>query len=459
MRDLMRQGVKSILYTAPTGSGKTALTAHMLHTAAGRGKRSIFVVHRRELIKQSAEAFDKEGIEYGIISAGFEFRPTMRVQIASVQTLTRRLDCTSEPSLIVYDECHHIASTSWTRVFQRFPNAYHIGLTATPARLDGKGLKDYFQKLVVGPSVRTLIDQGYLSPFKIYAPTTIDTSGLHTRMGDYEKKELEGLVDRPTITGDAVSHYKRLADGKRAIVFCASIRHSQNVVDQFRKEGINATHVDGETPIEAREKAIYDFTLGTTKILSNVELFGEGLDISAVEAIILLRPTASLCLHLQQVGRGLRVHEGKQQAIILDHAGNTLRHGFPDQGPQWSLEGYERKHKPTGPQLSVRVCPSCFAAQKTKYNFCEFCGFQFEIKSREIREKEGELKEVQPSSVRNSLLHEQGKAQTLEDLYKLGVSRHYKNARAWAYYVFKARLTKRNRVGVRPTQSLPTGSL
>jgi DNA repair protein RadD len=442
MRSLMRQGCKSILYTAPTGSGKTALTAHMLHTAASRGHRSLFICHRRELIHQSAEAFDKEGLKYGIISAGFTEDRKQVVQIASIQTFSQRYQSQISPRLIIWDECHHIASKSWSAIFAHFKGAYHIGLTATPQRLDGAGLYPTFQKLVVGPSVSDLISQGYLSPYRLYAPSQPDTTGLHIRMGDYEKKELESAVDRPSITGDAVSHYKRLANGKRAIVFAVSIQHSKNVVARFQQEGIHAEHVDGETPEDERDRAIEDFKRGDIRILSNVELFGEGLDIPGVEAIILLRPTQSLGLYLQQLGRGLRISEGKQTAIILDHAGNCQRHGLPDEERTWSLAGHMAKRSNVeNSNGSVKICPSCFAAQESKWNFCQFCGWQFPIKPREVPEKEGELEEI--TAIKRQARQEQGMAQSMEDLYRIGRQRGYKNPRAWAYYVFKGRLAKR----------------
>jgi DNA repair protein RadD len=447
MRDLMRQGCKSICYQGATGSGKTALTAHMLHTAASRGHRSLFVVHRRELIKQSAEAFNKEGLKYGIISAGFAENRESLTQLASIQTLTRRLGRLRSPSLIVWDESHHIASDSWTKTYKAFPNSYHIGLTATPERLDGRGLGNYFQRLVSGPSVSELISQGYLSPYKLYAPSTISTEGIHIRMGDYEKHELEAVVDRPSITGDAVSHYKRLAAGKRAIVFAVSIQHSKNVVAKFNQEGIHAEHVDGETGKDARDRAIERFKNGDTQVLSNVELFSEGFDVPKMEVAILLRPTQSLGMYLQQIGRALRPCEGKIMAVILDHVGNCQCHGLPDSLRTWTLEGSDRSSRGNQEKGgSVKICPSCFAAQVSGRDQCAFCLFAFPITPREVPEKEGQLEEVDVSSLqKRHSRYEQGRSQTLDDLYRLGLSRGYKNPRAWAYYVFKGRQAKKLR--------------
>lgn len=438
----MQNGCRHILYTAPTGSGKTLLTAHMLHTAANKGMRSLFIVHRRELINQSARAFDQEEIKYGIISSGFSEAKHHRVQLASVQTLARRISRYSQPSLVVYDEAHHLAARSWDKIFRHNSHSYHIGLTATPERLDGKGLGTYFQSMVTGPSTQTLIERGYLSPYKLYAPSNVNLEGVHTKMGDYEKHELAHAMDKPAITGNAVEHYKRLCYGKRAVVFCVSIEHSKHVVDEFNRHGINAAHVDGETPEGERDKFIEQFKAGNIQVLSNVEIFGEGFDVPAIEAAILLRPTQSLGYYLQQIGRALRPSPGKDQAILLDHVGNWSRHGLPDETHHWSLEGAAHRTNRRNTGISVKICPKCFAAQLAGATACRFCGFTFETRPREIEERQGTLEEVHRLAKR-STAWEQTQAESLEALTRLGIQRGYKFPHRWAYYVFKARQAKR----------------
>jgi len=439
----MQKGCKSILYQGATGSGKTALTAHMLHSAASRGMRSIFIVHRRELIKQSIDAFNKEGLRHGVIGAGFFEERSHLVQIAGVQTLARRISRLAQPHLIVWDEAHHLAAQSWDNIYGRF-GCFHIGLTATPERLDGKGLSKYFQALVTGPSVQTLTQQGWLSPYRYYAPSKIDVSKLHIRMGDYEKTELENTVDRPSITGNAITHYQRLCPGRRAIAFCVSIQHSQHVVEEFNRNGINAAHVDGETSVAERDAIIERFKRGDIKILSNVELFGEGFDVPGIEAAILLRATASLGYYLQQVGRALRPFEGKDFALIQDHVGNYERHGLPDDDRQWSLAGRdERTRKEGGLGTIVRLCPKCFAAQQPGADACKFCGTPFPYQPREIKEVEGELQEIQRDNIRRMRRREQGMTETLSDLIALGKARGYKSPYWWAKMVFNARQARR----------------
>jgi len=441
-RTHLRQGIKSVLIQAPTGSGKTVLTAFMAGTASNRGRRVWFGVHRRELIKQSIRTFSYVGIPHGVIAAGFMADRRPLVQIASVQTVGRRLGRLERPDIIVWDECHHLAAGTWAAIYNAYPDALHIGLSATPERLDGAGLGAFFERMVRGPDVGTLIEQGYLSPYRLYAPKPIDLSGVHTKLGDFVKGELAQAMDRPTITGDAIAHYRRYADGKRAVAFCCSIEHSRHVVAQFQAAGIPAEHVDGETDNAVRDAAIQRFERGETRVLSNVELFGEGFDLPAIEAAILLRPTQSLALYLQQCGRALRVCEGKAQAIILDHAGNSHLHGLPDDPREWTLEGRKKKKRAADAPLPIRTCPKCFAALPAAVGVCKYCGAVLGTSPREVEEVAGELVEVDPKVLRRQRMREQARAATLEDLVAIGKSRGYRAPEKWAAYVWNARQQK-----------------
>lgn len=444
-RTLMQNGHKSILIQSPTGSGKTALTAHMLKTAVSKNMPSWFIVHRRELVKQSMRAFDKIGLYHGVIANNFieDYQPLS--QICSIQTLVNRFGRLKQPQLIVWDECHHVAAKGWAKIFEVFPSAFHIGLTATPERLDGKGLGQYFKTMVNGPSVEWLIDNGYLSKYRLFAPSSPNMVGIHTKMGDFVKSELTDLIDRPTITGDAIKHYIKYASGKRAVVFCVSVEHSKHVCDQFNSAGIKAEHVDGETESEIRDAAIKRFDSGETRVLCNVELFGEGFDLPSLEVAILLRPTQSLGLYLQQVGRCLRPSPGKECAIILDHSGNCERHGLPSEDRQWTLEGRGFTNNSNAKRGSVRICPACYAAQQPGCALCSFCNFKFVVQSREITYKEDELVEVDTAikSKPTPKRIEQGKAQTEQDLIDIGIVRGYKRPHLWARHIMMARARKR----------------
>ena len=439
----MKRGVKSILIQAPTGSGKTCLTAHMLKTAASRGMSSLFIVHRRELVKQSTTTFSNVGVRHGIIANGFAGDPHQLIQIASIGSLARRLDKIRTPKLVIFDECHHCAAAGWSKIHASFPQAFHIGLTATPERLDGTGLGKWFQLIINGPAVRDLINAGFLADYKLFAPSSINTAGVHTSMGDFVKSEISALIDKPTITGDAIKHYRRLADGKRAVVFCVSIEHSKHVVDQFLQAGIPAAHVDGETPMEERDGRIRDFISGDIRVISNVELFGEGFDLPSLEVSILLRPTQSLGLYLQQIGRSLRPALGKKHAIILDHAGNCNRHGLPDEVRQWSLAGQAERRAASAAGVSIRICPKCFAAMPSGKPVCQFCGETFPVESRKVAQKQGELVEVDTEALRKQRVKEQGMSNSMSDLVALGRKRGYRRPELWAKYVFNARQAKK----------------
>lgn len=442
-RALMQAGNRSILIQSPTGSGKTLLTAHMVGTCVQKRMRAFFIVHRQELISQSSKAFTSLGIPHAIISPNHGQHFQSPVQIASIQTLARRHKRYPKPSLVIWDEVHHIASKSWTALHAQYENAYHIGLTATPERLDGQGLGKWFSQMLEGPKVSWLIEHGFLSPYRLYAPSHVNLSGIRQQMGDYARGELSAAMDKPKIIGSAVEHYLKYAKGKRAIVFAVSVEHSKHIVEQFIKGGINAAHVDGETATDAREAAIRGFTDGSIQVLSNVELFGEGFDVPAIDVVVLLRPTQSLGLYLQQVGRGLRPNEHKDRTLIFDHVGNCERFGLPDQEREWSLVGRE---KPNGSyEAPVRICPLCFGAQSPGKTICIFCGALLPVKSREVETVAGELQEVDTAQLALKLKwrREQGQAAGFRELVEMGKQRGYKQPQKWAAIIMKARQAKK----------------
>jgi superfamily II DNA or RNA helicase len=348
---------------------------------------------------------------------------------------------------ILVHNCHHIAAKSWENIFNAYPNAFHIGLTATPERLDGKGLRKYFDEMIEGPTVEWLIENEFLAPYKLYAPGNVSMDGVGKQMGDYKRSDLISVVDKPRITGDAIREYRKVADGKRAVVFCVSVKHSQHVVDSFNAAGIPAVHLDGESHTAYRDDCLKRFQSGEIKILSNVDLFSEGFDVPALEVVIMLRPTQSLGMYLQQVGRALRPSPGKSEAIILDHVGNYERHGLPDQVRQWSLDGKAGRlggNKAEGP--AVKVCDNCFAAQPAYASECKYCGHGFAKAPREVEQVDGDLVEVDPDEIRKKNERKiQGRARTFAELVELGKQRGYKKPYGWAKYIFNARQAKQNK--------------
>ena len=442
IRDKFRQGHKSVLYVAPTGSGKTVIFSSITQSAAEKDNSVMITVHRKELLNQCSDALEDLGIEHGIIAPGFSMTNN-QIQVASVQTLVRRLHKVPEPNLIIYDEAHHRVAGSWDKIGKAYPNARSLGVTATPLRLDGKGLGNNFSAMVIGPSVETLTAQGYLSKAIIYAPPkSIDMSGLRTKFGDFEKNSVASLMDKPTITGDVVEHYLSICAGSPAIAFCASVRHAENLAEQFRKKGIKSESIDGKTNNQDRKRRINSLGDGRIDVLTSCEIVSEGTDIPVVRTAILLRPTKSLALYLQQVGRCLRPYPGKENSIILDHVGNVFRHGFPDEHREWTLDSSKIKNGEY--EAPYRQCLKCYAVIAIWHKTCPHCGFVQVIIEREIEQVDGKLEEIDEQEKQMYIIsrkREVSKAQTLEELQIVGRNRGYQDG--WAFHIFNARLKRR----------------
>lgn len=392
-RAAMQQGSRRVLLQLPTGGGKTILIAQMLASAAARGKRAWFCVHRKELLDQSVATFiESADIHTGVVAASYPTSPLAPVQVCSVPSLSKRIGSLLPPDLVVWDECHHVASRSWSDIAAQFPAALHIGLTATPQRLDGQGLGAHFDTLIQGPSTAALTAQGYLSPYRYFAPTLTDLSAVHRVAGDYNKREAADVMQHSTVVGDAVSHYLQHGNGGRALVFAWSLDASEAIAASFAAAGIAAEHVDGTTSRAARTAALERFRAGTVRVLCNVDLFGEGLDVPAVDAVFLLRPTASLGLYLQQVGRGLRPAPGKSHVRIFDHVNNWQRHGLPDDPRVWSLDGTPRASRASEPM--GKRCGVCFGVSRVGATRCALCGAVFPVQAREVTQVAGELQAV-----------------------------------------------------------------
>lgn len=441
IREAFMSGKQSVLLQLATGGGKTLTTATMIKRTLAKGNKAWFLCHRRELVNQSGRAFREVGIPHGYIAAGSHPNLIQPVQICSIQTLARRVKRLKHPALFVVDEAHHSNAAQWAEVIRalKASGSRCIGLTATPERLDGKGLGEHFDVMIEGPTVAWLIENGFLSPFRVFAPSSVSTEGIHTRMGDYVKDELQALMDKPSITGNAVVNYLKYASGKKAICFCVSIVHSKHVVEQFVANGIAASHIDGTMESKERDKIVADFAAGKIMVLSNVEILGEGFDVPSAEAAILLRPTQSVSLALQQMGRVLRPSPGKEYAVILDHAGNCLRHGLPDDERAWSLAGREQKKRgDSKTSLTLRQCKSCYHVQPAKFDICQHCGAELKGEGRKVEEKDGELAEITRDRKKIER-QEQGMAHSLDSLIALGKARGYKQPYAWAQHIIRAR--------------------
>lgn len=457
LREKYRAGHRSVLFVLSTGGGKTVVFCHVAQGAAKRGNVVFIIVHRQELLMQASDKLDQNGVKHGLVAPGHT--PTHdKVQVASVQTLARRIKqgrLHIRPDLLIPDEAHHSTAGGWRMVINSYPEAFVLGVTATPIRLDGQGLGvkagGIFETMVIGPSMKDLIGEGHLVKPVVYAPpVNLDMSGIHSRGGDYVAAEIAELLDKPVITGDAVKHYKRICDGQPGIAFCASVKHAEHVAEEFRAAGYKAAMVDGKMPDLQRKRMIRGLGDGSVQILTSCDLISEGTDLPAVAAGILLRPTQSLGLYLQQTGRTLRPSPGKKFAYIIDHVGNTLLHGFPDDDRDWTLDGIKREPKQKrddlGEKPTMKQCPKCYAMHAI-LPACPMCGHSYEPKWKP-EANDGTLQELTPEKMEALKRHKRrdiAQAQTLEQLKEIGAK--YGHKAGWAKHVWDARQAKRERQG------------
>jgi superfamily II DNA or RNA helicase len=427
-------GHRKVLAVLPTGGGKTVCFSYIAEQAAKKGNRVLVLVHRQELLDQASRSMT---VPHGRISAGKAMDLSHPVQVASVQTVARRLHLLPRDffQLLVVDEAHHTTAGTWARVIEHFSQAKLLGVTATPIRGDSRGLGEHYEAMVEGPSAAWLTDNGYLAAAKVLAPPGFDSAGLRKRMGDFDTKEAEHRIG--TIMGDAVSHYRKHLDGQTAIAFCCSVAHAEAVARLFISAGIPAASIDGSMTSEQRRDLLQALGTGRIKVLTSCALIGEGVDVPSVGGCILLRPTASTSLHLQMIGRCLRPSSGKAAAVVLDHVGNTLRLGHYLEPREWTLDGLAKRDRDKAP--SVKVCPQCFATSMSSAQVCRECGHVFApLERRELQQVDGELVEVAARERKR----EQSTAQSLDDLRQLAQQRGYK--RGWAERVYQARLAKRH---------------
>ena len=446
---------RAVLLQSPTGAGKTVMASFMMSTAVAKGGRPWFVCNRDFLVDQTSKTLERVGLEHGMIAAGRPFNPHRAAQVCSVDTLKNRLariPLACWPNLLIFDEAHHSAAAGWAKIIEYFHSSKVVGLSATPQRLDGKGLDKQYQALVLGPSVAWLIGQGYLSQYKAYAPTMPDLDGVSVRAGDYAKEELGAAMDKPKLVGDIVHHYRQLAAGKRTVYFCVSIEASKHLAEEFCRQGIRARHLDGTDHTDVRKAAARAMADGHLDVITNVDLFGEGYDLAAqagrdvtIEAVGLCRPTKSVAMFMQQVGRALRPKS--EPAIILDHAGNLMAHGLPDEERTWTLEGIVKGKKKAAPSIPTpRCCHSCFAAFAPNLRACPQCGTPVEIAARSLdHDKDGQLEEIDKEELRRQRKQQERDCKTVEDFIEVGRARGYKEPERWAAHQVTIRAQYRGR--------------
>lgn len=467
------QRAQRALLVAPTGAGKTTIASEMIHGAVARGGDVLFLAHRDELIQQCSRRLDGAGIEHETI-IGKRGRAALwaKVRIASVQTLARRLDRLPRATLIVVDEAHHARAASYAAILDAYPGVPVVGLTATPWRLDNKGLGELFEDVVVVTTVRELIERGFLTPYTGFAYDVPDLSGVKKREGDFVAGELELAMTKSKIVGNIAEQWQLHCAGKRTILFAATIAHSQVMVDRFRALGVPAEHLDGSMPPIERAGVLARFASGDTLMVSNVNVLTEGFDLPSIEAVVLARPTLSLALYLQMVGRGLRTtclacgHAAswllpacpkcgsgavKRICRIHDHAGCIARHGLPDADRDYALAFDPKKSGKKLPPL--RTCKACFAVFAGSPARCPSCGEEIEQGGggRSVEEVQGEqVRAVALEQLRQKVLVLNERLGERQEFYVSMLKRAEErgNKDGWAGYQFK------NRYGVWPSKSM-----
>lgn len=435
---------KSCLYVLPTGGGKTFSFAYITEQASAKGNRVLIVAHRKELIRQASLSLAALGVYHQVIAPDDKVaairrshiekynQPFLRsgamVAVGSVQTIPRRKGWIEnfDPALLVVDEAHHSVAGQWRNIIEALPRSKVLGVTATPCRTDGQGLGDIYETMVIGPTMRELIEMGNLCPPRIFCPPShVDLSNVHMSGGDYNAKDLADALDRPKITGDAVSHYRKLTPGKPAIVFCSSVKHAEHVAAQFNEDGWKFEVVTGDMDDADRDRAISGLATGRINGIVTVDVVSEGTDIPVAEVAILLRPTQSEGLYLQQVGRVLRPAQGKDFGWILDHVGNVKEHGLPHSDREWSLDAEKRSKRKSESGPRVLICPMCYLPHEPQPT-CPGCGYKYDPKVlKPLTQSDDELVEMgaeETEMLRMQQRRAQAQARDLASLKAAGMS-------------------------------------
>lgn len=395
-------GARDVLYVCPTGGGKSINLSYDTLRDHQSNVNQLTMAHRQELIGQMSLHTARVGVPHQIIgpknlvaSITAEHRrefdrsfivPGARCAVGSVDTILSRLDDLREWGKQLgkwrCDEAHHLLrSNKWGKVVEIFPNARGLGVTATPQRADGQGLgreaDGVFDHMVLAPSMRELIDMGALTDYQFVIPTSDFPEDLKvTPSGDFSPKQMKEASEKSRIVGDVVANYCRFALGKQAIVFATDVETSNKMAAQFNVCGITAASVSANTPDDVRSEYIRRFRAGLIRVLVNVDLFGEGFDLPAIEVVIMARPTNSLAVYLQQVGRALRLMTGKLYGLIIDHVSNFKRHGFPDKPRNWTLDRRDKRAKqlPDPDEIEMTHCLECYKPFEAVYRACPYCG-------------------------------------------------------------------------------------
>lgn len=448
LREALAAGHKSILGVASPAFGKTVVAGHIIQAAKQRGKSCVFSVHRKNLLRQTSKSFWAAGIEHGLITSGKATTPCS-TQVATIGSLYSRRASAKLPDILFVDEAHLSRGEMFETMIKMVLDngGIVIGLTGTPERFDGKPLGALFTVMVEARPPAWLISEGRLSEYEIYSTDTMpDYSDVRVQDGDLNKKDLEKVTDRPTITGDAIKHWRKYANGKKTVAYCVSVAHSKNTAASFNNAGIPSVHVDGTSTESEIKDACEGLASGRYLVLCNCELVIEGFDLSAqvgqdvtIECVILLRRTLSVSRYLQMIFRALR--KKPDAAIILDHAGCALLHGLPDDDREWSLEGRKKSKRGKRDEADVNIsqCRQCFHVFRSGPDSCPKCGAPVAQPVKPPLEVDGELVKIEAAAKRREQRQQQGAARTLAELVQLGVRRKLKHPTGWAANIYASR--------------------
>lgn len=399
-------GRRRVLLVAPTGSGKTVIGAAIIAEAAEAGRKILVIAHRREIVAQTAAKLYAAGVDAGIIQAGHPSRPGQAVQIASIQTLHARAIRGSAmemppADILVIDEAHHARASTYQATIDAYDGIVVIGLTATPCRRDGLGLGNIFEAMVECPQVAALVEQGFLVPSRVFAPSTPDLTGVRTERGDYVESQLAERVNTAQLVGDIGEQWLKRGERRPTVCFATGVKHSAHIRNEMRRLGVMAEHIDGGTPADERDAILRGLASGSVEFVTNCAVLTEGFDCPDIGCLVLARPTKSLGLFRQMIGRALRPAPGKADAIILDHSGAVFLHGLPDDDIAWTLDEDSRAVNRTHAARSAGAvgpvlvsCAECHAVRMRGAQ-CVVCGWTPRTKAAAIDVTDGDLGLVQ----------------------------------------------------------------
>lgn len=456
LRRSIASGHRRPILQAPTGSGKTFTACALCKSAIEKGNRVLIIAPRRELVYQFSESLYAVGLSHGIIMAGNGMTLHRSIQVASFDTLHARAVKSNrmplpEADIVIFDEAHLAIAKCKKALLEHYGDKIIIGLTATPARGDGRGLNEVFDDIVLTWPMQKLVEAGYLVPAKYYAPTEPDLEGLKVARGDYVTKELSERFDRPEIIGDVLVNWQRLASDKQTVVFCIDRKHARHVAEQFIMAGYGAEYLDGETPDEERRGIIERVGNGNTQIVVSILVLTYGVDIPSLECAVIARPTKSIVMYLQCAGRVLRTAPGKTEAVIIDHSGVVDMHGFVDDDYPWSLDAAtsiterrekQQKERKEPKEITCSECGAVFKSSRT----CPDCGHQMIPPGQPVPTYQADLQEIQRGQKKaNREMTWPEKIQFIAELRAIGYARGYKSGFAAAIY--------REKTGVWPNDS------